>query len=225
MGQPMWHLEAAHQWDSFAEGWNSSSQEMWEQGSRKSIVPFMKRYIPKGKAILDVACGDGYGSWKLAQEGYIVTGTDISQKMIELARKRSEKRNIQFIKADMVQLPFTDQTFDAIMVINGLEWTEKPFQALHELKRVLKKDGFLCAAILGPTAHPRKHSYKRLYGKQTIMNTMMPWEFQQLAIENGWKLIGEEGVMKRGVNSEMLAQLPNELKQALSFMWLFMLQK
>jgi len=225
MTNSKWHEKASLKWDHFAEDWNLSSQQMWENGSRKTIVPFIKKFVPNGHSILDVACGDGYGSFKLQQEGYIVTGTDISEKMIELAKRRGETCKLKFLKADMMNLPFEDQSFDAIMLINGIEWTENPLKAINEIHRVLKNDGYLCAAILGPTAHPRKHSYERLYGKQAIMNTMMPWEFQQLVVENGWKVIGEKGVMKRGVTNEMLSVLPKDLKQALSFMWLFMLQK
>lgn len=225
MNESKWHHKASLIWDEFADDWNSSSQQMWDSGSRKTIVPFMKKFVPIGSSILDVACGDGYGSYKLYQEGYIVTGTDISTKMIDLASKRKKSNDLKFLQADMMNLPFEDQSFDAIMVINGIEWTEYPLKALNELRRVLKNDGYLCAAILGPTAHPRKHSFERLYGRQPIMNTMMPWEFHQLVLENGWKIISEEGVMKRGVTKEMLTKLPIDLRQALSFMWLFMLQK
>jgi hypothetical protein len=54
---------------------------------------------------------------------------------------------------------------------------------------------------------------------------MMPWEFEQLAKENGWEVIDGEGVYKRNVTDKLIGQLPNELKQALTFLWLFMLKK
>jgi ubiquinone/menaquinone biosynthesis C-methylase UbiE len=112
-----------------------------------------------------------------------------------------------------------------MMAINVLEWTEKPAHVLAEFKRVLKKGGHLCAGILGPTAAPRMNSFNRLYGEETICNTMMPWEFEKLAEESGWKMIGGHGVHKKEVTDENYQGLSDELKQALSFMWVFMLRK
>ncbi|WP_243385183.1 class I SAM-dependent methyltransferase [Bacillus kexueae] len=221
-----WHEQAQKKWDEFAEDWNTSSENMWENGSRNSIIPFFSRHVPIGSNILDVACGDGYGSKKLAEGGYQVVATDLSTKMMELANERNQHKNVTYVQGDMMKLPFANQQFDALMVINGIEWTEKPIDAIAELDRVVKKEGFICAAILGPTAHPRKHSFNRLYGEQTIMNTMMPWEFVQLCEEAyGWKLIANEGVMKKGITKELTKQLSWELQMALSFMWLFLFQK
>ena len=110
------------------------------------------------------------------------------------------------------------------MAINSLEWTEEPLRALNEIKRVLKKDGYACIAILGSTAKPRENSYPRLYGKDVVCNTMMPWEFEQLAKEQGFKVVDGIGVYKRGVNEKMLGQLPTELQQSLTFLWVFMLK-
>ena len=110
------------------------------------------------------------------------------------------------------------------MAINSLEWTEEPLRALNEIKRVLQRDGYACIAILGPTAKPRENSYPRLYGKDVVCNTMMPWEFEQLAKEQGFEVVDGIGVYKRGVNEKMLGQLPTELQQALTFLWVFMLK-
>jgi ubiquinone/menaquinone biosynthesis C-methylase UbiE len=111
------------------------------------------------------------------------------------------------------------------MAINSIEWTEQPLKALNEMKRVLKTNHLLCLGLLGPTAAPRSNSYRRLYGESVICNTIMPWELAQLAQENGWEVIGGRGVYQQGVREERIAELSTELKQALAFMWLFMLKK
>ncbi|MBA2875901.1 class I SAM-dependent methyltransferase [Thermaerobacillus caldiproteolyticus] len=220
-----WHEEAEKQWDKKAGFWHKSSEDMWEHGSRKTIVPFLATYIPKEGEVADFGCGDGYGSWKLYQAGYRVIGVDLSREMIEKAKARGEHERLRFIQGDLTQLPFADETFSGAMAINSLEWTEEPLKALNEMRRVLKRDHYLCVGLLGPTAAPRKNSYLRLYGKPVICNTMMPWEFEQLAQENGWDIIDGQGVYKRGVHEDTIRSLPTELKQALTFMWLFMLRK
>jgi hypothetical protein len=78
---------------------------------------------------------------------------------------------------------------------------------------------------LGPTAQPRKNSFQRLYGEKVICNTIMPWELEQLANENGWKTVDGFGVYKKGVKEQHTKSLSKELKQALSFMWFFYCKK
>ena len=76
-----WHKEAQIKWDESAKNWAANSKEMWDGGSRKTIIPFFVEHIPLGK-VVDLGCGDGYGSLKLARAGFQVIGLDLSQKMI-----------------------------------------------------------------------------------------------------------------------------------------------
>lgn len=221
-----WHKEAEGQWDQRASFWNENSKEMWNNGSRKTIIPFFTENVPSGSVVADIGCGDGYGTFKLSEAGFHVTGMDISNEMIERARKQTKsKPNLDFVQGDMAALPFDDHSFDAVIAINSIEWTENPLHSLSEMHRILKDRGLLCLGLLGPTAKPRENSYSRLYGERVICNTMMPWEFQKLATENGWKVIDGHGVFKRGVTDKHVNDLPIELQQALTFMWVFILQK
>ncbi|WP_082235613.1 class I SAM-dependent methyltransferase [Halobacillus massiliensis] len=220
-----WHKEAEKQWDERAEFWNTNSRAMWDSGSRKTIIPFMEQYIEKGSTVADLGCGDGYGSFKLFQTGFNVTGVDISEDMIKRAKSRLEEDKLQFVQGDLVSLPLKDDSFDAIMAINSLEWVQVPAEGLKEMKRILKPGGNLCIGILGPTAKPRVNSYRRVYGEEVICNTMMPWEFEQLALESGWELIDGHGVWKREAEGKDLSSFPRDLQQALTFMWVFILKK
>ncbi|GAA0452247.1 class I SAM-dependent methyltransferase [Alkalibacillus silvisoli] len=222
-----WHEEAKKMWNDKASFWHSNSREMWDEGSRKTIVPFFEQFVPIGSTVLDLGCGDGYGSYKLWHRGYDVTGVDLSNEMITLCHHRmnDEMDQLMFEQADMLDLPFKHDTFDSLIAINSLEWTEVPAKAFDEISRVIKPGGYLLFGILGPTAGPRAHSYNRIYGEDVICNTMMPWEFEKLATEQGYSIIGSEGVYKQGVDKSHLGRLSQELKQSLSFMWLFMLQK
>nr|WP_208379630.1 class I SAM-dependent methyltransferase [Alkalibacillus almallahensis] len=223
----IWHNQAKEQWNERANFWHARSQSMWEEGSRRNIIPFFNQFVPEHSAVLDLGCGDGYGSYKLWQLDYKVTGVDLSDDMIDLCRERltEDMDQLQFQQADMAQLPFEDSVFDSVLAINSLEWTEKPSETFREIGRVVRSGGYLCFGILGPTAGPRANSFERLYGEDVIMNTMMPWEFEQLAEREGYHIIGSEGIYKEAVSDSMLEQLPKDLKQSLTFMWLTMLQK
>ena len=223
-----WSKEAARQWDEFAADWHKRSEQMWEKGSRSTILPFLQRHVSAEQGpILDAGCGDGYASCKLAEHGYQVQGVDIAGEMIRLAQSRQTAfpENVRFQTADISKLPFADGTFAAVMSINVVEFAPAPLQALLELHRVLVPGGILILGILGPTAGPRAHSYRRLYEENTIQNTMMPWEAKQLAAENGFVLLAEEPVYKEGITPDIAGRLSVELREAVSFLTLFALLK
>ncbi|WP_238941991.1 class I SAM-dependent methyltransferase [Bacillus sp. REN10] len=219
-----WTINAKDQWNEKANDWHAKSKQMWETGSRKDLVAFLAAHVQPPALVADLGCGDGYGSLKLHEQGYEVVGVDLSDKMVELAKAYNQE-GMTFYQADLVQLPFEKESIQAIMAINSLEWTESPKDVLAEVKRVLVPKGKICAAILGPTAGPRTNSYPRLIGKKVVMNTMMPWEFSKLAFEQGFQLKDEYHVYKEGIIDEHVANLPNQLKQALTFMTVFMLEK
>ncbi|MBC5636939.1 class I SAM-dependent methyltransferase [Ornithinibacillus sp. BX22] len=218
-----WTVKSKQEWNDRADFWNSRSKSMWDSGSRRDIIPFLTSHLHSQAKVLDVGCGDGYGTYKLHALGYDPVGVDISEEMIAYAKKRGT--TIPFYVADASNLPVEIESVDAILSINVLEWVEVPAIALQELKRVLRKGGLLCVGILGPTAGPRATGFRKVYGEKTISNSMMPWEFQKLAIEMGFELEDELAVYKEGVTERHYEGLSTPLKQAISFMWVFLLRK
>jgi 2-polyprenyl-3-methyl-5-hydroxy-6-metoxy-1,4-benzoquinol methylase len=65
--------------------------------------------LPKGRA-LDVCCGSGTNTIYLAQNGFEVTGIDISKTAIEIAKKKAEAAGISvdFLNESFIELPFSD---------------------------------------------------------------------------------------------------------------------
>lgn len=93
--------------------------------------------------ILEVGCGAGNMLQALEKERpeLSLTGIDISQKSLNIAKKISPK--ITFKKASIYVLPFPDNSFDAVIGFDVLEHLHNPSMALGEIRRVLKKDGVL----------------------------------------------------------------------------------
>jgi len=221
-----WSEQAASQWSKNAADWHARSRNMWEEGSRKTVIPLFARHVPsEAGPVLDAGCGDGYASCKLAESGYQVDGVDIAEEMVQLASQQAGNLPVRFQQADVNHLPFADETFAGILCINVVEFTESPLTALTELRRVLRPGGVLVWGILGPTAGPRAYSYRRLYGEATIQNTMMPWEAKKLALENGFCLREEEPVYREGITPDIAGRLSVELREAVSFLTLFVLEK
>ena len=112
--------------------------------------------IRKGDLVLDVCTGTGKLAKLLARkvgDAGSVTGADFCEEMLELARKKagSRHRNLSFIFSDAKQLPFPDNTFDAVTVSFGMRNIPDTSLALTEIKRVLKPGGaFICLELTSP---------------------------------------------------------------------------
>lgn len=179
-------------WDQKATDWAERSEMMWTQGSRKTIIPFLKSVITAGK-ILDLGCGDG-AACRLLADSFDMTGLDLSEEMIRIARDKSP--TLDFVVGTGEALPFADDAFDAVLAVNSLEWSTRPLAVLQEIERVAP---IVIISLLGPTAAPRALAYRRLYGEDAPMgNTMMPWELVQLAEERGWTLLDKAVIQKEG---------------------------
>lgn len=93
----------------------------------------------KGKA-LDVGCGSGNFSIKLAKAGFDVTGVDMSDKMLDKARLKIKNLNlsVKFLQGDVLNLNFADNTFDIVISMAAFEFIEDTTSALREMLRVAK---------------------------------------------------------------------------------------
>ncbi|WP_172632619.1 class I SAM-dependent methyltransferase [Methanotorris igneus] len=93
--------------------------------------------------ILDVGCGTGFLSLILAELGHEVVGIDLSEGMLNKAREKAKNLglDIEFMVGDAENLPFEDNTFDAV-VNRHLLWTlPNPDKAIMEWARVVKRGG------------------------------------------------------------------------------------
>lgn len=108
----------------------------------KAVVPFFGNV--KGKKLLDLACGDGWSSLYFARSGAKVFCCDISPRCIRLANEYSKANKLteQMLPVVMSgeELGFKDSYFDLVFVNEALHHLSLD-EALHEIRRVLKKNG------------------------------------------------------------------------------------
>ena len=98
-----------------------------------------------GERILDLGCGDGQLTLRLAATGTSVTGVDLSPDMIAAARARG----VQSDQASAENLPYPDKTFDAIFSNAALHWVRDHNAMLAEAGRILKPGGRFVAEFGG----------------------------------------------------------------------------
>ena len=104
---------------------------------------FARRWAA-GRAVLDVACGEGYGSALLARDAASVAGVDISQDAIAHARSRyASVANLRFECAPCTRLPLEAASVDLAVSFETIEHITEQAEFLAELARVLKPGGLL----------------------------------------------------------------------------------
>ena len=106
----------------------------------------------KNKKILDIGCGTGRNSIKLAKKGANVTGIDFSKNMLEIAKKKAKMVNlkISFKIGRVTNLPFSNNSFDKVTCNLTLSHVKNLNKALKEMKRVVKKNGIIVISDLNP---------------------------------------------------------------------------
>lgn len=136
---------------------------------RKNVINMLKPYQPE--LILDVATGTAdFAVAATRIKGTKVVGIDISEGMLEVGRKKVEKKgltnNIELIKADSENLPFVNDKFDAAIVGFGVRNFETLKTGLSEIKRVLKPGGvFYILEFSKPVKSPYKQIYQFYFTK------------------------------------------------------------
>jgi len=122
---------------------------------RRRLVAAALEGLPQKARVLDMACGSGevsfalWSAFKKRGLGVSVMGADFCEGMLKLARVKMFERGIspnppEFLFADCADLPFADETFDAVTIAFGLRNFKKREKCLMELARVLKPGGKLC---------------------------------------------------------------------------------
>ncbi len=121
----------------------------------------------KGREVLDVACGEGYGSHLLSEQARFVTGVDIDSQVIEFAAAKYRRPNLKFLNGDGQQLPLADASVDVVVSFETIEHLPDHERFLGEIRRVLRPDG--CLVI----SSPDRETYRLEAGKN-------PWHVREV---------------------------------------------
>jgi O-antigen biosynthesis protein len=99
--------------------------------------------ITEGKSVLDIACGEGYGSFMLSERATRVTGIDISVEAVEHAQVKYRKSNLNYVAGDCARIPLADNSVDIVISFETIEHHAQHGAMMGEVKRVLRPDGIL----------------------------------------------------------------------------------
>jgi ubiquinone/menaquinone biosynthesis C-methylase UbiE len=171
------------------DSWYMTPLGAYEDELENALV-FKHTGVVRGKAVLDLGCGTGLYSIRLAEAGADVTAVDVSSKMLEIARRKAQDRGqyIWFDQADMSKLPYENRTFDMVVSITALEFADDPLIALMEMARVLKLGGKLVLGVLNsdsPWADARRERARREESIYGSANFLSPKDLRQLFHRTG----------------------------------------
>lgn len=120
---------------------------------RKALNHYL--HAKKGEAILDIGCGIGRWSLKLAERGAMVTGVDLSQEMINIARERARDKGlpISFIASPIQGLMVEASSFDKALAVTCLQHIisdEEMERSITIISRALKPGGVFILLEVAP---------------------------------------------------------------------------
>jgi ubiquinone/menaquinone biosynthesis C-methylase UbiE len=127
----------------------------------------------KPLSVLEAGCGTGRFTYNMARAGHRVTGLDYSPAMLETCAKRGAEEggaeNVELVEGSIFELPFDDNTFDAVLSVHVLMHLPEHDAALLELLRVVKPGGLVIFDIrnrhsLNRISYPFRRAAQRLQG-------------------------------------------------------------
>lgn len=150
--------EAARFWEANAATWTRHARAGYDVYRDALNTPAFLGMLPPvaGLSGLDVGCGEGYNTRKLARMGARMTGIDIAPTFVRHAQAAEEEEplGIRYLAADAQELPFADASFDFNVAFMSLMDMPDPARAVREAARVLRPRGFFQFSILHPCFAP-----------------------------------------------------------------------
>ena len=145
--------------------------------------------VVRHKQVLELATGTGLIAKHIVRSADHIEATDASQEMIEQAKRGVKSTKLYFSVQDMFHLPYADQSFDVVIVVNALHIVPEPEKALSEIRRVLKDDGVLVAPTFTHADNAFFGKVKAFFMKLAGFPLHSKWTSHEYLVflrENGW---------------------------------------
>jgi len=146
-------------YDKIAKDFDKTRYNVWS-----SVKKFISS-LPKGSEGLEVGCGNGKNMMFAESLGLKIRGIDLSEEMVKICKNK----NLLVNKANMLQMPFLNRSFDYVICVaslHHLDSFEKRQNALKELFRVTKIDGLIFISVWASTGDKDNDKMIPFYSKE-----------------------------------------------------------
>jgi ubiquinone/menaquinone biosynthesis C-methylase UbiE len=179
------------------QGYNSIAEDYYSHRNLSKFNSELEEFaslLPEDPYVLDLGCGAGIPTAKfLTGRGIKVTGIDLSETMLNLARKNVP--SAEFIKMDMNELKFNDDTFDGIISVYALFHVprEKHLEIFKKAFKILKSGGILMINI----GLHESEGTSRFFGVPMFWSNFSQQTTLNLVKKAGFSIL-TEAVLERG---------------------------
>lgn len=173
-------------WDRWANRYDTAMSA--DRKTYEKLVVKMRHTLTRNMTVLELACGTGILSVRLAGSVKFLEATDFSEHMIRKARSKPPSSRLHFSVQDACRLPYASETFDAVIISNALHIMPHPEKALSEIRRVLKRDGVLIAPTFtaaGSIGGRLKIGFMELFGFR-VFHKWTPERYLEFLSGNGF---------------------------------------
>lgn len=134
-------------WDKMANRYDL--EEKKDEKTTLQIIEKTKKYLKIKDIVLDFGCGTGLIANELADHVQVIHAIDTSSKMIEIAKKKAEGRNIkniEFAHTTLFDERYQSGSLDAVLVFYILHLLEEPQKVIQRIDELLKPGGLIVSA-------------------------------------------------------------------------------
>jgi len=146
--------DVARIWEANAEGWTEMSRAGYDRCRDLFNTPAFMKMLPPvdGLSGIDIGCGEGHNTRRLADRGARMSAIDIAPTFIRHAREHEENepRGIEFVQASATSLPFDDDSFDFATAFMSLQDIAEQKATIAEVHRVVRPGGFFQFSMIHP---------------------------------------------------------------------------
>jgi ubiquinone/menaquinone biosynthesis C-methylase UbiE len=166
----------------------------------------MHRYIyalayAKGKTVLDIASGEGYGAALLASRAAFVIGVDIAEDAVAHAKQKYQLPNLEFRLGSCSKIPSSDGTIDLVVSFETIEHHDEHERMLAEIKRILKPDGMIVISSPDKAIYTDKHDYHNPFHIKELYREEFEALFRnhfKIVVGLGQKVMFGSGIIPNG---------------------------
>ncbi|KPL08041.1 hypothetical protein AMJ86_02135 [bacterium SM23_57] len=184
-------------WDKISNRYDNLLKK-YEQTYIKTIEN-TKKYLNNNDIVLDYACGTGIIATEISNSVKKIHAIDISSKMIDIAKRKSNERkieNINFSKTDILDERYKKESFNVILVFNILYLLSDVHKIIERINELLKPEGLFISATdcLGEkkTLLNRLKYFLSKIGILPFMKMLKISELENIIITGNFKIIETE---------------------------------
>lgn len=177
MNADEWSSGVQELWDHVATDWDRAVGDDGDANRRLNSDPVLWRMVGdvRGLVALDAGCGPGYLARKLHEKGATVTGVDLSPKMIEIARSKTQAIDFH-VDSCIGLVTLADETFDLLVANYVLMDVSDLAGAVRAFSRVLKPGG-VAVLILSHPCFPQ--SYAKVDETTGVVSYHWPFNYYE----------------------------------------------